>query len=300
MRTIYAAIAERLERGAAFALATLVRARHASPAPVGTSLVVDADGSFVGNVGAGCHEAMLVETAQQVLAGGSQATLEFNVRDDVFDGSACGASLTVAVWRPDASFLDAARAVARGRQSVRFSCAGHPLAIPAKRSLAIVGATALASELTRLATAADFFVTVVDPRAAFATPAQHPHADRLIAAWPQDALPQLLADTDALVSLAHDSKIDLPALGCALDSNVAYVGVLGSRRAQRVRREQLRDRGYGDAVLARLHGPVGLDLGDRSDAAIACSIFAEILCVLNERTGQPMSTNIDSPRRSNA
>jgi xanthine dehydrogenase accessory factor len=285
MRRIYAAIAERLKSGASFAVATLVGMGNAAPAPLGTPVVVDADGSFLGNIGAGCHEGTIVEAARDALRDRRESTLEFDVSDELLDGAACGASLTVAVWVPDSAFLPIAEAIVCGRESVRFSCAGHLVTLPRKRSLTIVGATALAAALTDLAAAADFFVSVVDPRAPFATWRRHPNADRLLVAWPQDVLKEDLEHTDAIVAMAHDVKIDLPALRCALESNVPYVGALGSRRAQRARQKTLLKEGYRESALARIHGPAGLDLGGATESEVACSIFAEILCALNARSG---------------
>ena len=88
--------------------------------------------------------------------------------------------------------------------------------------------------------------------------------------------------------LAHDAKIDLPALGAALDSPVSYIGALGSRRSQRALRDALAELGYGEAQLERLHGPAGLDLGAVTGAQVACSILAEILSTLNACTARPL------------
>jgi len=152
----------------------------------------------------------------------------------------------------------------------------------------LVGATDLAAHLTRAANASDFSVTIVDPRPAFATTKRHSDARRVLVAWPDEALPSLLSDTSAIVVVAHDAKIDLPALRCALQSDVAYVGLLGSRRSQSVRGKSLRELGYSADTLARIHGPTGLDVGAISNAQVACSILAEMLSVLNDRSAAPL------------
>jgi xanthine dehydrogenase accessory factor len=87
------------------------------------------------------------------------------------------------------------------------------------------------------------------------------------------------------VILSHDPKFDLPALRCALESDAPYVGLLGSRRSQAARREALRDMGFDETALARIHGPVGLDLGGRTTAETALSILAQIVAVANRRGG---------------
>ncbi|HKU80751.1 MAG TPA: XdhC family protein [Candidatus Tumulicola sp.] len=288
MRDAFRRIAAHLREERPFAVATLVAVRNASPAPIGTSLVVESDGSFFGNVGAGCHEGELVEAARAALRDGRSRSLTFGLTDELLDGSACGASLTAVVWVPGAEFGTLAAQIADGRSEVTFDCAGYAVAIPAKRGVIIVGATELAGRLARAARDADFRVVVIDPRPAFATRERLPDADEMIEEWPQDVLPGLLGYTDAIVVLAHDVKIDLPALRCALDSRVSYIGVLGSRRSQNARRESLAALGYDEMALARIRGPVGLDLGAVTNAQIACSILAEILSVLNDRSGRPL------------
>jgi xanthine dehydrogenase accessory factor len=288
MREMYAAIAARLLDDMPFAVATLIATRNSAPAPIGTSLVVDADGSFSGNIGAGCHESEIVEVTRTTLRDGADRTVEFDMSDEVLDGSACGASLTVVAWRPLAEFAAVAERIVRGDDVVTFECGASRVRIPCKRRLVVVGATELASHLTRVARAADIHVTVVDPRPAFATKRRQPDADELVVAWPDDVLAALLERADAVVALSHDVKIDVPALRCALDSAVPYVGALGSRRSQRVRREALRALGYDEATLRRLRGPAGLDLGAVTNAQIGCSILAEILSVLNHRSARPL------------
>ncbi len=288
MREAFGEIATRLREGVPFAVATVVSTRDAAPAPIGTSLVVDVDGSFVGNVGAGCHESELVEAARAALRDGRTRRIDFDLNDELLDGSACGASMTVVVWVPEASFKVHAQRIVDGSDEVRFCCGGYEIVVPKRRSLVVVGATDLALHLSSLAKAADFTVTVVDPRADFATPRRLVGVDRILVGWPQDVLPDALSGADAIVVVSHDAKIDVPALRCALDTPVAYIGVLGSRRNQRHRRNALAADGYDDAALNRIHGPTGLDIGAVTSAQVACSILTEILAVLNNRGAAPL------------
>lgn len=289
MRSQYATIASLLRAGSRFAVATLTATRASRPAPVGTSLIVFQGGDFAGNIGAGCHESEIVEAARLTLNDGLHRSFAFDMNDDLMDGSACGASLEVGIWKPAPDFLPFAERVARGDEPVAFRIGVAGLTIPARRKLIVVGATELASQLTTIARPADFHVAVVDPRPAFATRQRHLEADELLVRWPQDVLPELLLTAHALVVMAHDAKLDLPALRCALDSGIAYVGALGSARAQRARREALAELGYDEFALARIHGPVGLDLGAETSPQIACAILAEILKVLNRRSGASLS-----------
>jgi xanthine dehydrogenase accessory factor len=144
----------------------------------------------------------------------------------------------------------------------------------------VCGAVHIAQALVPMIRLAGWEVVVVDPRRAFATEARFEGVP-LETAWPDEALPRLGLDRrTAVVTLTHDPKLDDPALAAALRSEAFYVGCLGSRKSQAARRERLRAQGLDEAALARLHGPVGLDLGARSPAEIAVSIVAELVAVL--------------------
>jgi xanthine dehydrogenase accessory factor len=146
--------------------------------------------------------------------------------------------------------------------------------------LVIVGAVHLAQALIPLARAAGYDVTVIDPRAAFASPERFPdvvvHDE-----WPDEVLPKLdLGPRTALVALTHDPKIDDPALNAALHSGCFYIGALGSKKTQGARRERLAAAGFKEADLSRIHGPIGLSIGARGPAEIAISIMAEMTAAL--------------------
>lgn len=158
----------------------------------------------------------------------------------------------------------------------RFFINVHP---PANRLL-IVGAVHLAQALAPAARLAGLDVTVIDPRAAFATPDRFPDTT-LVTDWPDEALATLRPDArTAVVALTHDPKFDDPALIAALSTDAFYVGVLGGRKNQAVRLERLRGQGVTEAQLARIHGPVGLDIGAVTPAEIAVSILADIILAL--------------------
>jgi xanthine dehydrogenase accessory factor len=159
---------------------------------------------------------------------------------------------------------------------------------PPKDRLILVGATTLAAELATIARRLDFDVVVVDPRPAFATKERLGHATEILRAWPDEYLPAELSDRTPVVVLSHDPKFDLPGLRCALNSAAPYIGLLGSRRSQAARRASLRDEGFDDAALARIHGPVGLDLGGTTVAETALSILAEIVATRRGGEGAPL------------
>jgi xanthine dehydrogenase accessory factor len=149
--------------------------------------------------------------------------------------------------------------------------------------MVVVGAVHIAQALVPMASLAGYEVHVVDPRGAWATKERFPGVS-LMTDWPDDALESLTLDRRcAVVTLTHDPKLDDPALAVALRSEVFYIGALGSRRTHGRRLERLRDQGFTATELARIHGPVGLNLGAKSPAEIAVSILAQVTQVLHER-----------------
>ena len=149
--------------------------------------------------------------------------------------------------------------------------------------LIMTGAVHVAQTLAPMARLAGFDAVVVDPRAAFAAGERFPDA-RLLPQWPDDALPALGLDRfTAVATLAHDPRIDDLALRLALVSDCFYVGALGSRKTQGKRVERLLAAGIEPAALARLHAPIGLDIG-ASPGEIAVSILSEIILALRDKT----------------
>ncbi len=142
--------------------------------------------------------------------------------------------------------------------------------------LIVVGAVHIAQPLARMAALAGYAVTVVDPRRGFAADERF-GAIAVSRDWPDEALKGLDIDArTAVVTLTHDPKLDDPALAVALRSTAFYIGSLGSRRTHGKRHDRLMALGISEAEFARIHGPIGLDIGALSPAEIAVSIMAEI------------------------
>ncbi|QCN94267.1 xanthine dehydrogenase [Azospirillum argentinense] len=145
--------------------------------------------------------------------------------------------------------------------------------------LLVVGAVHIAQALAPLAALTGYAVTVIDPRGSFATESRFPGVS-LHDSWPDEALSALTIDNrTAVVTLTHDPKLDDPALLVALRSPAFYIGSLGSRRTHAKRLERLKEQGVTDAELARIHAPVGLDIGAVTPAEIALSVMAQITAV---------------------
>ena len=155
-------------------------------------------------------------------------------------------------------------------------------------TLVVVGGVHIAIALAALAKTLGYRTIVVDPRKAFGSEARFPAArvDQLIQRWPDEALTQIgLTRSTAVAMITHDPKLDDPALKLALPSPAFYVGALGSRKTQQKRRERLLAEGLTEAQLARLRGPIGLDLGGRTPEEVALAIMAEIVAARNGRLG---------------
>jgi xanthine dehydrogenase accessory factor len=179
----------------------------------------------------------------------------------------------------DALMQAARRAVARDQSAIIEIDGAHWFlnVFNSPPKLYIVGAVHIAQPLSQMGALAGFDVTVIDPRTAFATSERFPNL-HLIPAWPDEALADLPLDMrTAVVTLTHDPKLDDPALIAALRSEAIYVGALGSKKTHAARIARLTAAGFDDVAVARIRGPVGLDIGAVSPAEIAVSIMAQII-----------------------
>lgn len=142
--------------------------------------------------------------------------------------------------------------------------------------MVIIGAVHIAQALAPMAVLAGYRVRIIDPRTAFATEARFPGV-ALSHEWADEALEkQPLGRRSALIALTHDPKLDDPALSAALKSDCFYIGALGSKKTHAGRLARLKAHGFSEEELARIHGPIGLDIGARTPAEIAISILAEM------------------------
>ena len=149
--------------------------------------------------------------------------------------------------------------------------------------IVVIGAVHISQALAQMASIAGFDVTIVDPRTAFATEERFAGID-LVAEWPEDVLTTRPLDAyTALVAVTHDPKIDDSPLSRALATGCFYVGALGSRKTHARRVERLKALGHGEAEIARISAPIGLDIGAASPAEIAVSILADIVAHLRRR-----------------
>ena len=155
--------------------------------------------------------------------------------------------------------------------------------LAASPTLVMIGGGHIAVALAKIARTLNFRSVIIDPRKAFASAERFAHADQLIQTWPQKAFQEFqLNSSTAVASLSHDPKIDDPALLAALHSNAFYIGALGSQRTQAKRRQRLLEAGLSEADLARLHAPIGLEIGAETPEEIALAIMAQVIAAYRQ------------------
>lgn len=277
--------------GQPIALATVVRTWGSGPRGPGAKMAVSADGRIAGSVSGGCVESAVVEQAGEVIETGRSKRLRFGVSDEMAweVGLSCGGTIEIFLEKLDDPLYDSMQRafVAKGefRRRLTLSEDGsevfhdveHPPPV-----LIMVGGVHIARALTSMANTLAYRTVVADPRGVFGSEERFSHADELVAGWPDDALSEIgLTPSTAVVTLTHDPKLDDPALTAALKSPAFYVGALGSRKTNEKRRARLLQRGVTEVELARLHAPIGLDLGSRTPEEIALSVMAEIVATRN-------------------
>jgi xanthine dehydrogenase accessory factor len=253
-RALLAGALERLAVDEPFALATVL----SGPAPAGASVVVTA-ATQEGSLGAPGLDIAVVDDARGMLAAGQTGTRHYGPH---------------------------------GERRVDEVAVLVQSFTPPPRML-VCGATDFAAAVARIGVFLGYRVTVVDARPVFATTRRFPEAHEVVCAWPHDHLRAELSggrvDGRTVVCvLTHDPKFDVPLLEVALRSPAGYVGAMGSRRTHDDRLRRLREVGMTEAELARLHSPIGLDLGARTAEETAVSIAAELVQARWGGTGRPL------------
>jgi xanthine dehydrogenase accessory factor len=307
---------EWVRAGKGAALATVIETWGSAPRRVGAQLVVSGDGAMEGSVSGGCVEGAVVVEALEVLEQGGTRILEFGVSDgDAFAvGLACGGNIRVLVepvgeGGMPVEMLEALVAARSARNQIAYEVAldgstrelvrdGHADRFRLDRSgvhedgsrfiavhnpplrLIIVGGVHIAQHLATMASGTGFDVCVVDPREAFGSEQRFPDA-QVVNEWPDEALTRIGVDArTGVVLLTHDPKLDDPALQVALASDTFYIGALGSKRTHASRVARMSEAGFDAAQVARIHGPVGLNIGAAGPAEIAVSVLAQMIQTL--------------------
>ena len=303
--------------GTGAALATVVETWGSAPRRVGAQLVVGGGGQIEGSVSGGCVEGAVIVEALEAIEEGKHRVLEFGVSDDdaFAVGLACGGTIRVLVEPVGAALPEAMLSelveARSGRESLAYEVNinsgarrivrdGYANRLRMDRSgfeedgetfvavhnpplrLIVVGAVHIAQALVPMAQIAGYDPAVIDPRETFASEARFPGVT-LRHDWPDEAVEELGLDArTALVLLTHDPKLDDPALIAALRSDVFYIGALGSTRTHAKRVERMKAEGMTDEDIARIHGPIGLDIGAAGPSEIAVAVLAQMTQVLRK------------------
>lgn len=317
---------EWIKDGSEVALATVIATWGSSPRPVGSQMVINADGRFEGSVSGGCIEGAVIEEALEVIRKGVPRRMFFGVTQETAweVGLSCGGEIEIFVekvtWLSVLNRLVDCTAAKRPACLVTELSTGDKYIVPfdedeADRDLPgeliayiktlkyserncmaaagdreyflhcfqpdpqliIVGAVHIAKALALIGRTTGYEVVLVDPREAFAHAIRFPEVPVRVE-WPDEALEHIgIHSRTAVVTLTHDPKLDDPALATALRSDAFYIGALGSRRTHSDRLERLKQEGFTEDRLKRIHGPVGLSIGAVMPEEIAIAIMAQIV-----------------------
>jgi len=305
-------IADRLlaahDAGRTLVVATAIDVEGSAPRTVGTSMAFDGT-AVIGSIAGGCVEGAVVEVCEEVLADGVVRTVEYGVSDEsAFDvGLSCGGRVRIHVQPLSAELIAGLRAAVDGEATALRVCAEFTESVRVPAQLIIFGAMDFSAALSTAARALDFRVTVCDPRPLFTTAERFPDA-QLVVEWPPHYLARIVGavaesieggstlvsstvdENTVICILSHDERFDAELIALALASPATFVGVMGSRVTHERRLAALRARGVDELALARLHSPIGLDLGATTPAETAISILAEVLAARAGASSAPLTT----------
>lgn len=261
MISIYQALAELESKNESAALCTVVRSQGSTPRNSTSKMLVYDDGKFIGTVGGGELENRVFEVAMQSLIDGKPQLLEYNMADPTRgDPGVCGGTVEVFV---------------------------EPILPPP--TLVVIGGGHVGKAVAHLAKWLNFRVAVSDDRPEFCTPEANPDAD-VFYECKMEELPEKLKINNRtyLVLTTRGVVVDVPGLPPLLESEAAYVGVIGSKRRWKMTVDKLKEAGVPDEQLEKVHSPIGLELQAETPEEIAVSIMAEILMLRAGGTGKHM------------
>jgi xanthine dehydrogenase accessory factor len=261
MDNIYSAILEAQASGQSAALCTVIKSSGSVPRHSTSKMLVYADGKFVGTIGGGEMENRTIATAKQVAHSGQAQILEYNLVDPKQgDPGVCGGTVEIFI---------------------------EPINPPP--SVIIVGAGHVGRATAHLAKWLGFRVIVNDDRAELVSPEWIPEADAYLPGALDDHLTEIaLSPQTYVLLLTRGVQFDVALLPKLLDADVAYIGVIGSKRRWTQALKELREKGVAEEKLNRVHAPIGLELNAETPEEIAVSIMAEIIMLRNSGTGKSM------------
>jgi xanthine dehydrogenase accessory factor len=261
MKSIYQALAELETKNDLAALCTVVRSQGSTPRHSTSKMLVYEDGNFIGTVGGGELESRVFQEAMEALLDGQPRLLEYTMADPKRgDPGVCGGTVEVFV---------------------------EPI-LPAP-TLVVIGGGHVGKAVAHLAKWLNFRVAVTDDRPEFLTPEANPDADAFYECKLEDLLQHLkLNNRTYLVLTTRGVVVDAPGLPPLLESQAAYIGVIGSKRRWKMTVDKLKEIGVSEEKIERVHSPIGLELQAETPEEIAVSIMAEILMLRGGGTGKQM------------
>ncbi len=266
MDNIYSTILEAQTSGQSAALCTVIKSSGSVPRHSTSKMLVFADGKFVGTIGGGEMENRTIEAARQVARSGQAQILEYNLVDPKQgDPGVCGGTVEIFI---------------------------EPINPPPQ--VVIIGAGHVGRATAHLAKWLGFRVIVNDDRAELVTPEWIPEADAYLPGALDNHLTEINLNPQTYVLLlTRGVQFDVALLPKLLEADVAYIGVIGSKRRWTQALKELRDKGMAEEKLARVHSPIGLELNAETPEEIAVSIMAEIIMRRNGGTGESMKMTND-------
>lgn len=261
-RAVYAALLDAQDKGVAAALATVVSASGSVPRHAGSKMLVYADGTFVGTVGGGAMESLVIGEAVASLADGETRVRSYTLNDlKAGDPGVCGGTVEVFI---------------------------EPLSSPP--TLLVIGGGHVGRALAQLGKWMDYRVVLSDDREAFCNPEYLPGMDEYVICKPAEVARHTRIDKNTYVAaVTRGLPVDMNLIPALLATDAAYIGLIGSRRRWALTVKALKEeRGMTDAQLARIYAPIGLELEAETPKEIALSIYAEITMLRRGGTGKPM------------
>jgi len=260
-RDVYRALIEAQEKGLPAALATVIRTQGSMPRHAGSKMLVWPDGRIVGTIGGGEMESRIIHQAQSVITEGQSRVVSVELHDLASgDPGICGGTADIFI---------------------------EPIVTPA--TLLIIGCGHIGKALAELAKWLHYRVIVSDDRPDYCNPQHIPGMDEYVVAKPSE-IPQRvgLGPHTFVAAVTRGQPIDLDLIPALVQANVAYVGLVGSRRRWALTSKALEEHGIPADALARIHAPIGLELNAETPQEIAVSILAEIIMLQRGGTGKPM------------
>jgi xanthine dehydrogenase accessory factor len=291
--------------------ATLVGTERSAPRQPGAAMAISERGDIAGSLTGGCIEPALYEEARGIFEGAPPRLSTYGIADDdAFEaGLPCGGTIHVFLNELEPDVLDELAAAVRLDEPVAFAqtvagtrigaqelvpvddrrdpaLEGDVFVLPLlpRPRMYVFGALDHAAAVARAGILLGFHVTVCDARSRFLTRERFPEPDELVVAWPHEFLRSAEVDErTAICVLTHEHKYDVPLLQAALAGPAGYIGALGGKKTREDRADRLRAEGASAEDLARIHAPIGLDIGAKTPEEVAISVAAEIVALARAR-----------------